>query len=207
MEKLINKILEIFSKPAKWIFVIGGFIYAAWFAIRTGMSMDGQVMNIITNIIVLLVGAALLCIPPLMILLNKEDLAKLFFVFLLGYWILTAPQQYFFLAETFADAREVFPIIVSIFLLITGLVLLAVLVLVVLEVILKAKAFRLIYLGLAILVCALSLVCAIMFTVMAIIQGAIFMAIEYALIDMILLPFVVGCGCLYLLNVDKKKGE
>ena len=204
MEKLINKIFEIFSKPAKWIFVIGGFVYAAWFALRTGMSMDGQVMNIITNIIILLVGTALLCIPPVMILIKKEDLAKIFFVFLLGYWVLSMPTVYFSFAEGLADAREFFPIFVSIFLLITGLALVAVLVLVILEVILKAKIFRTIYLGLAILVCALSVVCAILFFIEGIIQGGWLMAVGYGLIEMIVLPFVVGCGCLYLLGVDKK---
>ena len=204
MEKVVNKIFEILSKPAKWIFIIGGFIYAAWFAVRTGMSMDGQVMNVITNIIILFVGAALCCLPPVMILIKKEDLAKIFFILLLCYWILSVPSQFFFLAETFADAREVYPVIVSIFLLITGIAFIAVLVLVILEMVLKVKVLRLVSLEAGIGAFALSVLCAILFSIEAIIMGGWFMLIEYALIDMILLPFVVGCGCICLLGIDKK---
>ena len=83
MEKFTNKVFEILSKPAKWIFVGGAFAYALWFAIRTAMSIDGQFMNVLTNIITLFVGTALCVLPPLFILIKKEELAKLFFVFLL----------------------------------------------------------------------------------------------------------------------------
>ena len=205
MEKVINKVFEILSKPAKWIFIIGALVYAVWFAARTAMSMDGQFMNVLTNIIVLFVGTALCALPPVFMLLKKDDLAKLFFVFLLGYWVLTAPQQYFFLAETFADAREFFPVFVSIFLLTTGVALVGILVLVILQIILKIKILRLITLGIGILVVLLSFTTAILFMIEAGIMGAAWvMYVEYGFIDMILLPFVVGCGCICLLGVDKK---
>lgn len=205
MEKFINKVFEILSKPAKWIFIIGGFVYAVWFAMRTAMSIDGQFMNVLTNIITLFVGTALCCLPPLFLLLKKDGLAKLFFVFLLGYWVLTAPQQYFFLAETFADAGQFFPVFVSIFLFTVGLALIGVLVLVILQIILKLKVLRLITLGIGILVVLLSFTTAILFMIEAGIMGAAWaMYIEYGFIMMILLPFVVGCGCICLLGVDKK---
>ena len=205
MEKFINKVFEILSKPAKWIFIIGGFVYAVWFAMRTAMSIDGQFMNVLTNIITLFVGTALCCLPPLFLLLKKDELAKLFFVFLLGYWVLTAPQQYFFLAETFADAGQFFPVFVSIFLFTVGLALIGVLVLVILQIILKLKVLRLITLGIGILVVLLSFTTAILFMIEAGIMGAAWaMYIEYGFIMMILLPFVVGCGCICLLGVDKK---
>ena len=205
MEKVINKVFEILSKPAKWIFIIGGFVYAVWFAMRTAMSIDGQFMNVLTNIITLFVGTALCCLPPVFLLIKKDELAKLFFVFLLGYWVLTAPQQYFFLAETFADAREFFPVFVSIFLLITGLGLVAILVLVLLEIVLKIKFLRLLSLFIGIIVVVLSFTTAILFMIEAGIMGAAWaMFVEYGFIMMILLPFVVGCGCIALLGVDKK---
>ena len=205
MEKFINKVFEILSKPAKWIFIIGAFVYAAWFATRTAMSIDGQFMNVLTNIITLFVGTALCCLPPLFLLLKKDELAKLFFVLLLGYWILTAPSQYFFLAETFADSDKFFPIFVSIFLLTTGVGLVAILVLVILEIILKIKFMRLLSLFIGIVVILLSFTTAILFMIEAGIMGADWsIYVEYGLITMILLPFVVGCGCVALLGVDKK---
>ena len=194
MEKFTNKVFEILSKPAKWIFVGGAFAYALWFAIRTAMSIDGQFMNVLTNIITLFVGTALCVLPPLFILIKKEELAKLFFVFLLGYWVITAPSQYFFLAETFADAGEFFPVFVSIFLL--------------LEIILRLKIFRLLSLFIGIIVVVLSFTTAILFMIEAGIMGAGWpMFVEYGFVWMILLPVVVGCGCIYLLGVNEKKGE
>lgn len=205
MENFINKVFNILSKPAKWIFVIGGLSYALWFAIRTAMSIDGQFMNVLTNIITLFVGTALCCLPPVFILIKKEELAKLFFVFLLGYWVLTAPSQYFFLAEGFADAGEFFPVFVSIFLLLTGVGVVGILVLSILEIILRIKFLRLLSLFIGIIVVALSFTTAILFMIEAGIMGADWsIFVEYGLITMILLPFVVGCGCLYLLGVDKK---
>ena len=106
MEKFINKVFEILSKPAKWIFIIGALVYAVWFATRTAMSMDGQFMNVLTNIITLFVGTALIALPPVFLLLKKDELAKLFFVFLLGYWVLNAPSQFFVLAEGFAATKR-----------------------------------------------------------------------------------------------------
>ncbi len=205
MEKFINKVFEILSKPAKWIFVGGAFAYALWFAIRTAMSIDGQFMNVLTNIITLFVGTALCCLPPVFILIKKEELAKLFFVFLLGYWVLTAPSQYFILAEGFADAGEFFPVFVSIFLLATGVGVVGILVLVILEIILRIKFLRLLSLFIGIIVVALSFTTAILFMIEAGIMGADWsIFVEYGLITMILLPFVVGCGCIALLGVDKK---
>ena len=205
MNKVINKIFEILSKPAKWIFIAGAFTYALWFAIMTGMSIDGQFMNVLTNIITLFVGTALICLPPVFLLLNKNELAKLFFVFLLGYWILTTPQEFFFLSETFADAGEFFPVFVSIFLLVVGLGLVAILVLVILEMILNIKFLRFLTLVISFAVIATCLITAIMFMILCGINNAPWnMYVQYALIDMIILPITVGCGCICLLGVDKE---
>lgn len=205
MEKFINKVFEILSKPAKWIFIIGALVYGVWFATRTAMSIDGQFMNVLTNIITLFVGTALICLPPVFLLLKKDELAKLFFVFLLGYWVLTAPSQFFVLAEGFADAGEFFPVFVSIFLLTVGVGLVAILVLVILEIILKLQIFRLLSLFIGIIVVLLSFTTAILFMIEAGIMGADWsIFVEYGLVTMILLPIVVGCGCVALLGVDKK---
>lgn len=203
MDKLINKIFGVLSKPAKLILIIGGFTYALWFAIRTGMSMDGQFMNVLTNLITLVVGTALICLPPVLILLKKDEIAKIAFILLLGYWVLSAPTQYFFFAETFADAREFFPVFVSIFLLIAGLTLVAILVLVILEMLLGIKILRLIILGVALLFVAISFLTAIFFCIEAgIMEAPWIYFVDYAFMDMILLPVVVGCGCIYFFSIS-----
>lgn len=205
MNKFIDKVFSVLSKPAKLIFIIGAFVYAAWFLAMTAMSIDGQFMNVLTNIITLIIGTGLICIPPVMLLLKKDQLAKLFFVFLRGYWILTTPQEYFFLSETFASAGEFFPVFVSIFLLIIGLGLVAILVLVILEMLLGLKFLRIITLFVAIIEILACFTTAILFMIEAGIMGADWsFFVRYALIDMMILPFTVGCGCIALLGVDKK---
>ena len=202
----MNKIFETLSKPAKFVLIIGGLVYAVWFAVQTAMGFDNNFMNVLTGIVKLIVGVGLLSIPPVMLLLKKEELAKVFFVFLLGYWVLTTPQEYFFLADTFSEAGEFFPVFVSIFLLIIGLAVLGILVLLVLEILLGMKFLRpIINLVAFITVCACILT-AILFIIEAAIMGAgwVFF-VEYAFMDMILLPTVVGFGCLYFFGAKASK--
>ena len=81
----------------------------------------------------------------------------------------------------------------------------AILVLVILEIILKLQLFRLLSLFIGIVVVLLSFTTAILFMIEAGIMGADWsIYVEYGLVTMILLPIVVGCGCICLLGVDKK---
>ena len=197
----MNKIFELLAKPAKLVFIIGGFVYALWFAIQTGLSIDDNFISVLTNIVTLFVGTALICLPPLFLLLKKEELAKLFFVFLLGYWALSSPSEYFSLADTLVEANEFFPVFVSVFLMIVGLGLVTILVLVILEVIFNLKFLRPIVNLIALIVVGVSFITAILFIVECAIIGAGWLYyVRYALMDMIVLPIVVGFGCLYFFN-------
>ena len=200
----MNKIYDFLAKPARLAFIICAFVFAFWFAVRTALSIDGQFMNVLTNIITLFIGTGLCCLPPLFLLLKKEELAKIFFVLLLGYWVLTAPSQYFFLAETFADAREFYPVFVSIFLLLTGLALVGILVLVILQMILGLKILRPIVNLVGLIFVGVSFLTAILFIIEAAIMGAGWtMYVEYGLMDFIVLPVTVGFGCLYFFQPQK----
>jgi len=201
----MNKIFEVLAKPAKWVLIIGGLVYAVWFAVQTAMGFDNNFMNVLTGIVKLIVGVGLLAIPPVMLLLKKEELAKVFFVFLLGYWVLTTPQEYFFLADTFSEAGEFFPVFVSIFLLIIGLAVLGILVLLVLEILLGMKFLRPIINLVAFFTVCACILTAILFIIEAAIMNAgwVFF-VEYAFMDMILLPTVVGFGCLYFFGAQQQ---
>lgn len=202
----MNKIFALLAKPARLVFIIGGFVYALWFAVMTAMSIDGEFMNVLTNIIELFVGVALICLPPVMLLLKKEELAKLFFVFLLGYWVLTAPTEYFFLAETCASAKEFYPVFVSIFLLAIGLALVGILVLIILEMLLGLKFLRPIVNLIALIFVAACFLTAILFMILAGVNNAPWnFYVQYALMDMIVVPVIVGFGCLYFFGAGEKK--
>ena len=197
----MNKLFDILAKPSRLILIIGGFAYALWFAIQTAISIDGQFMNVLTNIVILFVGTALICLPPIMLLLRKEELAKLFFVFLIGYWVLSTPSEYFFLAETLADGGEFYPVFVSIFLLSIGLAVVAVLVLIILEMLLGLTSLKPIINLVALIAVAACILTAFLFIVECAIMGAGWtFYVRYALMDMIVLPVTVGFGCLYFFH-------
>ena len=202
----MNKIFETLTKPARLVLIIGGLVYAVWFAAKTAMSIEGSFMSILTNIITLFVGTGLICLPPVLLLLKKEELAKLFFVFLVGYWVLRTPSEYFFLADTFADANEFYPVFVSIFLLIIGMAVLGVLVLLVLEMLLGMKFLRPIINLVAFIAVAACIFTGILFIIeCAIMKAGWTMYIDYAVMDMMVLPVTVGFGCLYFFGASNKK--
>ncbi len=200
----MEKIFSALAKPAKLIFIIGGFVYALWFAIQTGLSINGSFTNVLANIVILFVGTGLLIIPPLFLLLKKEELAKIIFVLLLGYWVLSAPTEFFFLAETFEEAQEFYPVFVAIVLLIVGLGIVTILVFVVLQLLFGLKVLRPITNLIALIVVGACILAAILFIILAAIRGADWsFYVRYALMDMMVLPVTVGAGCLYFFNAQK----
>lgn len=202
----MNKIFETLAKPAKLVLIIGGLVYAVWFATKTAMGMGGTFMSVLTGVITLIVGVGLIALPPVLLLLKKEEPAKLFFVFLIGFWVLTTPTEYFFLADTFADANEFYPVFVSIFLLIIGMAVLGVLVLLVLEMLLGMKFLRPIINLVAFIAVAACIFTGILFIIECAIMKANWnMYIDYAVMDMMLLPVTVGFGCLYFFGVKNSK--
>lgn len=200
----MNKLFSTLAKPAKLIFIIGGFAYALWFAIQTGLSINGGFTNVLANIITLFVGTGLLVIPPLFLLLKKEELAKIIFVLLLGYWVLSTPSEFFFLADTFEGAQEFYPVFVAIFLLLVGLAIVGILVLVVLQLLFGFKFLRPIINLIALIAVGTSLLTAILFIILAATNNADWtFYVRYALMDMMVLPVTVGAGCLYFFNAEK----
>ena len=205
----MNKIFEILAKPAKLVLIIGGFVYGLWFAIRTGMSMDGEFMNVLTNLIILVVGTALICLPPILLLLKREELAKLFFVFLIGFWVLSTPTGWFFYAETFAsNGADFYPALVGVMLFVIGFAVIGILVLLILEMILNLKFLRPIINLVAFITIIACIVTAIFFMILCALNNAGWnLYVEDALFGMIILPVVVGFGCLYFFGAKAKDAK
>lgn len=139
----MKKLFEVLSKPAKMILIIGSFVYAAWFATSKAGSMGGNFMSVMTNLILMVVGTALLAATPVFLLIKKEELAKIIFFILAGYWLLSTFQTLFAIAASYAGyGSDGLEITIGIFAFITGLALVGILVLIVLEFFLKKPIFR-----------------------------------------------------------------
>ena len=97
----MNNFFKALSKPAKWILVIGSLVYATWFAVQTAGSIQGTFMSVASNLIILVVGSVLLFSVPILILVKKVDMAKIAFLILAGYWLISTTRSMFNYAETY----------------------------------------------------------------------------------------------------------
>lgn len=201
MEKFFNSL----SKPAKWVFVIGGFFYATWFAVTQATAIDGQFVNVITKLIIMVVGSALLVAAPILVLLNKNDAAKMVFLFLLGYWVLNTAQSWLFYADTFTDARDGLPIAGGIFCFVAGLGLVAIIVLTGLEFIFKAKGLRFVSFLVMLGVVIFGFIGGLLLTIYAGTMKAFWPRGMEFLIDFMILPVIICFGYLYFLGAPNKK--
>ena len=201
----MNKFFETLTKPAKWVLIIGGFIYAAWYAIARGASMNGNFMTVLVNLILLFVGTALLVAVPILVLLKKNEMAKTVFLILVGYWLLSSIQSYYGNAEMFcANTDDAVAIIGGIFFFLAASCLLAVLVFIVLEFALKKPAMRFFAFIIMLVLIFLAFLAGLFFFIEAVRydwgwQGCINPWVEY-----MLLPIVVCFGYLYFSGAPKK---
>lgn len=205
MDKFFNALL----KPAKWILVIGSFVYGAWFAVQTAGSIQGTFMSIVSNLIILIVGCALLFSVPVLILLKKEEMAKIAFFILAGYWLISTTRSMFGYAETYCiEGAPGAAIAGGIFAFLTGLCLVGVIALIVLEFVSKKPALR--------LFAFFAMFGVILFGLLTgILLFAAFLDIGYypwtytanMFVEYLLVPALVCFGCLYFLGAPKGKGE
>ena len=204
----MNKFFQTLAKPARLIFVICAIAYSVWFAVRTGSGIGGGFMSTVTNIIVLFVGAALLVSVPILLLLKKDDQAKVVFLVLVGYWLISSILEWFGYAQMFAvDGADGLTIVTGIFYFISGLGLVGLLVLIALEFALKNSLFRFI----AFLVLLGVVAFAFLNSIFVIINVAKYEIYPWAgEVDMVLalifVPIMVFFGYLTFFGVPAKNG-
>lgn len=201
MEKFFNVLL----KPAKWILIIGSLVYATWFAISTAGSIQGTFMSVVSHLLVLIVGSALLFSVPLLILFKKEDMAKIAFFILAGYWLISTTRGMFSNAEIYTEFEDGVAITGGIFAFIAALCLVGVLALIILEFVIKKPGLRLftffVMLG-VILFCFLTgLFLFIYYTK----WNAPWTSSADMLVEGLLVPVLVCFGCLYFLGAPTTK--
>ena len=207
MEKFFNILL----KPDKWILVIGSFVYATWFAVQTAGSINGTFMSVVSNLLILIVGSALLFSVPVLILLKKEDMAKIAFFILAGYWLISTALSMFGYAQTYCieDASGA-AIAGGVFAFITALCLVGVLALIVLEFVAKKAFFRLFAFFAMFGVILFALLTGILLFASTV-EGIEFFGwpnVVNLLVEYLLVPAIVCFGCLYFLGAPAtKKGE
>lgn len=203
----MEKFLQTLSKPAKWVFIIGGFFYTAWFTIYTATNIGGGFISVVASLIIMTIGTALLVASPLLVLLKKDNPARLLFLFLLGYWVLSTIQSWLFYAETFVESNNGLGVAAAIFSFIAGLGIVAILVLTVLEFLLKKPVFRfisfLIFLG----VVATGFIAGLLIVIYSGTNNAFWPLGANLLVEYMILPVVICFGYLYFMGSPAQKKE
>lgn len=203
MEKFFNVLL----KPAKWILIIGSLVYAVWFAVETASSINGTFMGVVSNLLILIVGSALLFSVPLLILFKKEDMAKIAFFILAGYWLISTTLSMFGYAQTYTELNDGLAITGGIFAFIAALCLVGVLALIVLEFVIKKPALRLFTFFVMIGVIVFTLLTGILLFALYASNGSPlgWSFTADLLVKNLLVPTVVCFGCLYFLGAPTTK--
>ena len=204
----MNKLFNALSKPAKWVLIIGSLFYAVWFAVEQAGSIDGTFMSVVTHLIILIVGTALLLATPILLLLKKDAMAKIAFLILAGYWLISTIQELFGYAEAYAVKDfEALGILAGVFAFITGLGLVAVLTLIILEFAMKKPGLRLFTFLVMFGVIFFSLLTGIFLFAFYLKWDQHWTITVNHFIKFLLLPALVSFGCLYFLGAPAGKSS
>ena len=205
----MSNFFKTLSKPAKWILVIGSLVYATWFAVQTAGSIQGTFMSVASHIIILVVGSALLFSVPILVLFKKIDVAKIAFLILAGYWLISTTRSMFGYAEQYCnDYQPAVAVVGGIFAFLTALCLVGVIVLIVLEFAAKKPGLRLFAFFAMFGVILFALLTGIMLFIARIDEGYnTWTYTANVFVEYLLVPTIVCFGCLFFLGGPKGKGE
>ena len=200
----MNKLFDLLLKPAKWIFIICGAVIAIAFAIAKAklIGSAGSFVPVLSSIIVFVVGTLLLIAAPVLLLLKRENEAKMVFIFMLGYWLIWYTQRNLELGSIYAPLDNVVIKLAGIFSFLVALALVAVLVLTVLELAFKKDYLR--YFSILVIMAAvvLGFFAALFFFIAAINNGGWEGALQNILI-VLGYTFTVFFGYLYFFGAPK----
>lgn len=126
----MKELLKAIKGPSRIIYMVGATIYALLFAVIAigNGATGGQFMPVFAGLIIMAAGIIAIGSVPLLMLLKKEDAAKIIFVVLAGYWLVSQAQARIGMAGGIVDGVDgtavtgyVFGFISGIMLLIIGI--------------------------------------------------------------------------------------
>ena len=201
---MVNKILDLLSKPARWVLLIGSLVYLALFAVATAGQIGGRFLSVVSNLIILIAGIGVLAVVPLFMFLKKENISKIVFTILGGYWLISSILGELGTAAAWdMDGAPGIVITASVFSFILGLCLLGVLVLLVLNFVLKNDFYRLLAVFVMAAVVLFSLVTGILWMVAYGQMNFGWTSYVNAVADYIVVPVVVLFGYFYFYGVPQ----
>ena len=139
----MKKLFETLLPPSRLVLLVLGCAYAVLFAVLTLASMGDNFLEVMSNIIMFVVFFGAFASVPVLLLLNKDQAAKIVFAIVAGYLLLSAVQQQFMYASIVSGNSEGLIVAVGIFGFIIGLAYVAAGALLVLSLALNKENFKL----------------------------------------------------------------
>lgn len=139
----MKKIFEVLVKPSRLILLIASIAYVVFYLITSFGSMGGGFLEVIANLIILILTVSAVAAIPVLLFMKKEQAAKIVFILVAGFWLISRNQNYLGYASIIDGKAEGLFNALGVFGFLFGLTLAAVLVLLVLHFILKKEIFRL----------------------------------------------------------------
>lgn len=138
----MKKLFEVLVKPSRLILIIAGFAYAGLYAIVRFASIGGGFLPVLADLIIVTLTIGAVVAAPILLLLHKEEAAKLCFLLVAGYWLVSSTLNYLSYGDWAGEGSEGLPLVIGIFGFLAGLALAGVFVLLVLYFILKKEILK-----------------------------------------------------------------
>lgn len=196
----MKKIFDLLLKPARMVLLIGSFVFAAWFVVSTAGYISGGFISVMSSLILMMVGAIVLCAVPVCLLIKKEDIAKIVFFILVSYWLLSTIQSVFNTASWLTEFGDGLSITAGIFLFFATIGLVGVLALIVLNFILKKPFFRLLAWYVFFGVVGFAFIGGLLQFIYYIVEEWDWVSIIDVFVNMLLVPSLIGFGVLYFVG-------
>lgn len=138
----MKKIFDLLSKPSRMIFIIAAFAYVGLYAIISFAGFGGGFVSVLGGLIVSVLTIAAVVAIPVLLLLKREEAAKLVFILVAGFWLVSRAQSYTLNYAAWTEFEDGLGVCVGVFGFLAGLALTGVLVLLVLHFILKKEVLK-----------------------------------------------------------------
>lgn len=141
LNNMLNNIIQTFKKPSRLILLIGSILVFALTALSEFGNIGGEFFPVFIGIIVLVATLAATAAVPVLLVMKKEEAAKIVFSILAGYWLISKTRGELATSSWVVDGLPLLYVAAAVFSVFFGLCLLAVIVLAILQYVLK-KEFR-----------------------------------------------------------------
>lgn len=206
----MNKVFAAISKPAKWIYMFGSFGYALLFIIAYLVG-DGDKMNnffpALSIILITVLALVLIPIAGVLILLKQEKIAKIVFMVLGGFAVLSYVFNGLNEAQNWADPQIVENAALwntcIVFNFFFALSLLAVIVLIIISVILKKKLLQTIAFFTFLGVMLLAFITGLFYTINGGVVDVGFAIMTQIILEFFIQPVLLVFGYLYFFGAPE----